>query len=340
MANEVAQLSTRNQMIIILLHVLSFPLISWGQASGPVKSQTSPVPLTSKSSTSSAAEGKSPQKAKIISDSALIYDRPDFDSTIIKEIPEGEVISVSHRKFGPFNRVRLSEGTTGFIADNDFMTAEAEAKKNKKDKRKKEKSQFDSSSDSDEGKEDLSDSEARAAESKKRKKRPFHMTRLRGPQLSWLKYREETMGDRVNEYMLMYGYRWTGPDLLMEGSMQTEWTLLGHYGAPQYYLEATGQDATGFLLLSDIQWVNVNAVSDRTLSFFSFGPMIRMNSYSVSLKNGSSTNSYTAQDFVIGAAFSVGIAQNFGSFALRSDFKYYWEKLQYWAIGLAAQFEF
>lgn len=294
----------------------------------------------------SSASAGSPQKAVVTSESALIYKDPDFDSTVIKEVQNGEVVSISKRKFGAFNRVRLADGSIGFIADNDYKMKSDSAAKSEKKVEDKHASQLREKA---EREEPLDDKSADANDSAKNKmqykmksghKRPFEMQRYRGPQIGLIKYREETMGSTVNEYLTMYGFRWTGPDLIMEGSLQTEWTFLAKIGAPSYYGEATGYSGNGFLILTDVQWLMINPVSTRTFSFFGFGPMARINSYSLELKNGSSTRSYSAQDLVLGTAFALGLAQKFDRFALRGDYKYYWEKQQYWGVGLAVQFEF
>jgi hypothetical protein len=296
-------------------------------------------------------KSKPPIRVNVSSDSALIYDQPDFDAVVIREIAKGELISISHRSFGPFRRVRLSDGAMGYIADSDFIlnpsknstiqkrTTPDGPLKPQDEMTDDEVSQQEDVDGVNKAKKKRSKNSEKKLE-KKIKKPSFSQTRFRGPQLSSIRYSEDTMGQKATESVLFYGYRWTGPDLITDGGLQTDWTFLFHLGAPNYYKEATGYEGSGFLIVTDVQWLNVNVVSPRTMSFFGFGPMARINSYSLELKNGSSSKGYSAQDMVLGVSFSAGIAQKFNSFALRGDAKYYWERLQYWGIGVAAQFEF
>lgn len=59
--------------------------------------------------------------AKVINDEAIVYRNPDFDSEQLSTYKQDTKIEVSKKNFGPFHRVRMKNGTMGYIVDNDFV---------------------------------------------------------------------------------------------------------------------------------------------------------------------------------------------------------------------------
>ncbi len=256
-------------------------------------------------------------KAKVITESALVYKAADFDSPVLGALPAGREYEVSQRSFGPFHRIRVGK-KIGYIADNDiqplnfvFGNQVGSAKKKKPSPKDPEK-----------------------------KKRPFALSRFVGPSIATINFTESTMGRKLSDSETFFGVKMSGTDVLVEGEATTEINLMFFYGAPDYYAKLTGQAASGWTFLSDFQFHTVSTLSPIMLGFFGFGPMFRFSKFDLAVKDGSVTNHYLASDMVLGAAFSAGIAVRLGGIALRSEAKYYWEKNQYSGIGASLQFEF
>lgn len=260
------------------------------------------------------------RKAIVVNDSAAVYKSPDFDAPVLTYLKEGMSYLVSTQVFGPFLKIKVSEQMTGYIADTDVNTV----KDSKKVIEKKEKAA-----------KVLVKHEEESREAS-RKLKPFQWTRFSGLQLSSIRFREETMGLRPSENLTFYGLKMTGPDLLIEGEMVTEFNLQFHLDAPNYYETATGKPASGMLMLLDVMMLSQNPQGKNALLYFGFGPMIRYSKFDVSLGN----IPYSLQDIAFGAKFNLGIGLRVSKLALRAETQLFWEKLIYSGIGVTAQMEF
>jgi hypothetical protein len=259
-------------------------------------------------------------KGKVLTESALVYKAADFDSAVLGTVSAGVEYEISRRAFGPFHRIRIGK-KIGYIADNDIQpigfsfenaaSGNAGGKSKKADKKEPEK-----------------------------RKRSFALSRYVGPAFASINFTESTMGRKLSESEIFYGLKMSGTDVLVSGDATTEINLMFYYGAPGYYERFTGQAATGWNFLSDFQFHTVSTLSPIMLGFYGFGPMFRFSKFELAVKDGAVVNRYMASEMILGAAFSGGIAIRLGSVALRSEFKYYWEKTQYSGINAALQFEF
>ena len=260
------------------------------------------------------------RKAIVVNDSAAVYKAPDFDATVLTYLKEGKAYMVSNQVFGAFLKIKVSDQMVGYIADTDVNSA----KDSKKVVEKKEKSAKVVAKHEDEEKH-IS-----------KKSRPFQWTRYSGLQLSSIRFREQTMSLRPSENLTFYGLKMTGPDLLIEGEMVTEFNLQLHLDAPNYYETATGKPASGMLMLLDVMMLSQNPQGKNALLYFGFGPMIRYSKFDVSLGN----IPYSLQDIAFGAKFNLGIGLRVSKLALRAETQLFWEKLIYSGLGVTAQMEF
>ncbi len=260
------------------------------------------------------------RKAIVVNDSAAVYKSPDFDAAVLTYLKEGKSYLVSTQVFGPFLKIKVSDQMVGYIADTDVNAA----KDFKKTVEKKEKTAKTVVKRSEEEKETSS------------KSRPFQWTRFSGLQLSSIRFREQTMGLRPSENLTFYGLKMTGPDLLIEGQMITEFNLQFHLDAPNYYETATGKSASGMLMLLDVMLLSQNPQGKNALLYFGFGPLIRYSKFDVSL----GSIPYSLQDIAFGAKFNLGIGLRISKLALRAETQLFWEKLIYSGIGVTAQIEF
>jgi hypothetical protein len=263
------------------------------------------------------------EPAIIIDEGAVVFTQPDFDSEPKFKLHAGEKVEVSKRNFGPFHRLKTKDGELGFIADSEYKVTSKAATTEKSNEQAAEKT---------------ADS---PPEKKPKKQNPFSVTRYRGISISYVGYKEQTMGSQPMANLVFYGFKMAGPNLLVQGDMVTELNVDLFPGAPGFYQEGTGNSASGWLLHTDMIFESVFPQTRDIVTFAGFGPMFKYSHYNVSLTNSTGkTSAYDLEDMVLGAVFNVGFGLRMGQTCLRAEFKYDWEKTQYWGLGMSLLFPF
>lgn len=273
-----------NKVLACLLLVLLLPLSVWAQA----------------------------QQATVVIDGALVYQDADFDAPVISTLKLGGVYSISTKKKGPFYKIRLKPGYTGWISDTDIkpgvikITAPEKAKPEREEKRKK----------------------------------PFFATRYRGPVLQYTNYMEDTLGKERTDGLLFYGAKFNGFNTMFTGEIYTDANILFFFGAPSFYQDYTKRSADGFIFIADFLLQTVMPQGKNMLFYYGFGPMFKYSHFNLDVPSGASNVSYSADDMSLGAVFDLGTAVRMGDWSLRGDVKYYWERTQYLAFGLSFSHDF
>jgi len=265
-----------------------------------------------------------PYQAEVISDEAEVFEKANFDSSIIATLSPGKVFYVSKGLYnGAFYKIRVKKGMLGYIADSDvkplFKTDFPKVTAAKKKKKS-----------------------SAPEEEPPKKRRPFEFSRYIGAQYAQINFQEETMGGKPRENLGFFGVKMAGTDVAISGLIPTEVNFLLYPGAPGYYEKSTGHSASGWLFIADMLLETYFPQSRDSLIFFGFGPMMRYSKYDVELTDaGTGKNSaYSLEDIALGAAFNLGMAFRLGPVALRGEVNYYWEKQQYTGAGISAQFNF
>ena len=256
-------------------------------------------------------------KARVVNDGAIVYKKADFDSDPYAYLQAGKVFEVSTKKIaGAFHQIRIGKGKTGFIADTDiqFLKSGQEKKSSQANPQINPKS----------------------AQQAKRQKKSFSFSRYRGLNLTQIEYREDTMGSILKDSMLFYGATFSGTDLMIEGDVPMQIDFIFHSGAPGYYKDRTKKTANGFIFLADVMFVTPQAMTKDLFYFFGFGPMFKFSKIDVQLED----TYYSLEDMNLGAVFNFGFSARWNRYALRPEYRYYWEKMQYSAFGLSFQFDF
>ncbi len=271
------------------------------------------------SESSSPAKASVATKAQIVADPAFVYKDADFDSEIIGTATTGEIYDVSKGTKANFRKLRLKPGLVGFISSDDIkIVSEAAAKKVKK-------------------------AETRKAEKKReRGVRSIEMTRYRGPVLQYTNYVEDILGGLRRDSLLMYGAKISGYNTLIEGDIYTESNILFHWGAPKYYADVTRESAEGWLFMTDFILQSTFPQSRVHMLFFGVGPMFRYSHFNATVRDANTGKllSYGIDEMTLGAVINGGLAYQIGTYALRLDGKYIWEKQKYYSGSLAFQFAF
>ncbi|WP_413287904.1 SH3 domain-containing protein [Bdellovibrio sp. HCB337] len=268
------------------------------------------------------------QKAIVVNQGALVYKDADFDAEVVGQLKAGQVYDVSLKQKGPFYKIRLKPGLTGWIADNDIRLSKggkaAAAKTPEKDAKKTDKPADDKNS-----------------FLEKKRVKSFYSSRYRGPILAYLSYAENTMGKVRTSNMPFYGVRVAGPNTMFSGDFRTDAEFLFHFGAPKYYEKGTGYPANGWVFLTDFTFETASPQSKWHMLTYGFGPMFKYTHYEVTLLQSGKEVSYSLDDMTLGAVFDLGLHFRIANtYALRFNVKYYWEKTQYWGGAFTFGFPF
>lgn len=173
---------------------------------------------------------------------------------------------------------------------------------------------------------DISDLE----ESREKRKQLMAYDRHMGLAIDSVQFTEDTMGATRTAPLTFFGFRMAGAETLFDGIVTADTHLLFAPTAPRYYQSVTGEGASGFAFLGHFQLLTQNAINRDMIYHYGFGPMLKYSSFQLK-RNG---ETFTADDVTLGAVFGFGLGFRFGSWALRPDFKYYWERSRYWSLGL------
>lgn len=273
------------------------------------------------------------QQAQVITPNANVYQAADFDSPVLGHLKQGTVWNISKDVTGAFYQIRVRDNLIGYVCDVDVKAGKPIAKGNLGPEKPKPLSGA---------------TPAKREPPAVKKQRSFEYTDFWGIELASIRYRENTMGLRPTDQLSFYGLQFSGPNIVFDG-YTTEFNALVSLGAPRYYQQATGNDASGFIFLTDFLFLQNRNLSRDVMFFFGFGPMFKFSKFEVALNcdaglcNGTTTGTLpeSLTDMSLGAVFDTGITQRLGSsFALRAELQYYWEKLQYYGFSLSGQFSF
>lgn len=279
---------------------------------------------------SSNATKKAPAKSTksyrglvIAEEGGTVFQEPNFDSATLGMVSPGQNFEISSGKRNGFYRIRLKPGTLGWISDAEIKPLGVRETKptNTKAPGKPKKE---------------------APKKKAFKPKPINNTRYVGPLFSSVNYLEDTMGARRKESLSMFGLRWSGPNTVMSGDINIDSEILVKTSPPNFYRQATGNPATGFMLIGDFVFVTDIPQSRSLMAYYGFGPMFRFSQYNVLLNmDGGKTRNYNLTDITLGAVFALGVATALGDhYAVRLDGRYYWETQRYTSVSLALQMDF
>ena len=271
--------------------------------------------------------------AKVRTDGAMVYAKPDFDSDVLTTLKEGDKIRVSKGTLGEkanFHKVRAGS-ILGWIAEIDVQLDDAPFKREQRrgaGKRDKDKT-------------DKSDKKRPKSGEKKPKKpfmddnTPMFFQKYVGAVIGLSDFNESINGVDAHESLFVYGLKITGPDILFNGPI-LDVNLLLHYGAPSYYNALSTTKPSGFLFMADTLLLYPFFNRDKGIVAVGFGPLIKYSSFSVT--NGGDLKSLS--EFDVGVSLALSGAMRFNKIAVRLEGKYLIEKHSEKLFQLAVQQQF
>ncbi|WP_413578331.1 SH3 domain-containing protein [Bdellovibrio sp. HCB290] len=253
------------------------------------------------------------QRGTVVADEAQVYKDPDFDAPVMTVLKQGQVMAISKGKKGPFYKVRLKPGVTGWISDAEIRPGVIDKQQLQEDSENPDEAEYSGN-------------------------KPFFASRYRGLSLNFIDYAEDTMGGRRNAQTSFLGLSFHGYNTLFSGDIYTETNILFHSGAPSYYKDYTGNEGSGYIVILNFLFQTVLPKGKDFLFFYGFGPMLKYSHFELRLPGV--VDPFSADDMTLGVLFNAGISYRIKRVSIRPDIKFYWEKESYFGYGITAGLDF
>lgn len=301
---------------VAVLFVLVFSSDAFAQSSRS-------VPKRNMASTARAQDGVA---ATIATDGALVFSKPDSTSSVLAQLPQGQSVRVSKGQVrgvdGVFRRIRVGN-KIGYILNEDVAAQGSVAKAPPRSK---------------EGKPEQVKKENREKDRKKKKdsrRDPIYFTRYIGLLVGESEFKEDISNVNASTSFPIYGFKLTGPDVLISGPV-IDFNFALHYGVPSYYDSLSDSKPTGFVIFTDALLPIPLMQGNDSMLYFGIGPALVYSQFNV-VQSGRLMD---LKNLNLGLSLSLGGAYRFEKVALRFEAKYLVEKKSYRAIQASIQTEF
>lgn len=257
--------------------------------------------------------GHAAQDAVVVTDGSMVYKKADFDAPVLSYLNTGRKIRVSSKKFGPFYRVRLSQGTTGYISDVDVQIQGAGGKK--------------------------ASSKSAVTKSAKRKgPKNLMQSFYIGPGFGYLQFKEVISKVEYADSVFLYGAKMTFPLKLLDGPFLLDIEALFNLTPPAYYNKVSSTAPTGFIMIADASanFVITQYHERAGVFYVGVGPLISWTKALVEI----SGSKQDLQEMRLGGVGTLGTGYHFGDFAVQLGARYFFEKTSYMGFTGALQYGF
>jgi len=264
--------------------------------------------------------------AVIATDGALVFVKPDSTSSVMAQLSQGQKVRVSKGQVrgvdGIFRRIRVGN-KIGYILNEDVVLQTAASPVPPKGKTAK----ADSSAKRTRGKE---------REKKKESRRdPIYFTRYIGLLVGETEYKEDIANVDASARLMIYGFKLTGPDVLISGPV-IDFNFALHYGVPPYYDRLSDTKPTGFVIFTDALLPIPVMQGIDSMLYLGVGPALVYSQFDVV----QGVRRMDLKNVNLGLSTSLGAAYRIEKIALRLEAKYFVEKTSYRAVQAVLQTEF
>lgn len=277
------------------------------------KSQVANPNLTAAAKSASAKPSRT-RYSVVVAPETFVYEKPDLDSKPFAILPQGTRIPVSKKSRGEFQKFYRTrfKGKLGWVLTID-VRPEAEVRKAiaKAKEKKSPKGPF------------AAENEAAENQSEGGKD-PYVFSQSVSFVFGLADFREEVEGLARREGLTVYGFKITGPDVLIPGPV-VDFNFLLHYGAPTYYASLSTSKPSGFVIWMDALLVMPLRMRGDSLVAVAAGPVLAMSRVQTS-KGLSVVDSFDAR---IGAAMSLTAGVRVDGVSARVDARYIVEGKSY-----------
>lgn len=267
------------------------------------------------------------QEGVVATDGAAMYQRPNFDSPVLGYLNARQKVRASSKLyhgeggFGAFYKISVGK-RIGYIADTDLLF-----QLNKGGSTTLVKKKMDSKP------EPVREERARERESEKE---PIYFTRYLGLTGGYVDFAERYAGKTFTSKEILFGLKFTGPDILFDSAPPMDINIAFHSGAPKLFEKLGARGASGFFIMTDMVLLLPFNEWGNWLIDYGIGVVFVYTNFKVPI-NGDNVES---SDKRLGLVLDVGGAYRFSRYAARVNVKYYYEKTQYlgyWA-GIEMQY--
>jgi len=273
----------------------------------------------------------------IISDSATVYDAPDFDAKPIAKLKKGQKIKVINKRHNlAFFKIELPNKKSGFLLDID-VNFQGKTPPPQGPLSPQVEDVVDSRVE-----DPFIDADSFEDSAKSDREMPgtsYEWERLIGVRSHYISFREKTMGRDRRDDLTAVGLVWRGPDWV-NFAAYTDLGLSISNHPPDYYEKQLGYSPLGYAAWGYFIFTTASALSPRAQMIYGFGPFLRMSSWKLRANTNQGTQTFDAVDMKLGGLGSWGFAYRFKSLALRADFQFWWETTQYSSLALAIEVPF
>ncbi len=293
-------------------------------------------------------------KLVVVKPVAVVYERPDFDSPVIYQLPAKKQVYgtrktiVGEAGLGLFHKIRLRKGVYGYILDTEVRSLGGTSQNSSaKDAKKKDLAPIKKSRKSKAAAKSKDGGSTKTSKSKEKTKPkedssgfqisqpqktgpknlgPFFFRKYVGLNLGMVKYSEKIVEGTKSSQEWMAGIKLTGTDWIFKNFL-LDINVNVHVGAPQFF-EDFSTDASGFLVQADLTMPFMLKPLNNGAIYGGLGPLVSASSYKFNYLG----EQRDSQNVRLGAVVMLGVGYELGGFAFRLEPKYYWEKSRYFGV--------
>lgn len=271
-------------------------------------------------------------QGEIVTEGAIFYSAPHFDSEVLSYLKKGTPVLVSNQRRGlAFFRVRLPNKKIGFVVDIDINFPGKKPPEGVIESSQTFSDPFLDSSEFEKSMESSQIEEHKFIETDWEKR--F------GLRASSVAYKEKTMGREWRSDLSGFGFYLRGPEL---------WNLAAYldvgstfsFQAPVYYERVLGFPAQGAMNWTYVSFSTTSALTPRFHLIYGFGPFLRLSYWDIEAQVLSQKQSYSALDIKFGALVSWGLVYRLQKLGFRFDFQYFWEASSYPQLSMGLEWPF
>ncbi len=264
------------------------------------------------------------KEALVVVEGAMVYSSASFDAPVVSYLPANKKVEVSPKTYGPFYRVKLKKDKTtgsityGFISDVDLQILGAGGDKK-------------SGKNQDVGENKMKNKDD-GIERFERDTKPIDEVKAMGLNLSSIGYSEDINGQEPLSNVLMFGLKFSGPQLLLPAPMDIN--LAMSLSPPSYYetFAVNSTKPAGYLIYGDLLLQFPFLSSNNTMLYLGFGPFVSYLNAKVNAAAGLQNTSATR----FGLEGMVGAGFKMGKFIVKVEGKYFYEGVPFYGatVGL------
>ena len=264
-------------------------------------------------------------KARVLNADTDVYQKPDFDASVIGQVDPEETFLISKKPYGAFYKVKFKDGTIGYIPDTELNvegigTVKEQPFKGDEIDKKNAKRAKQQEEDEDNAEDDTENPNIN----------------YKGVTFSIINFHENTMGGEQVADLAAYGFRFQP----MQGNYQSglAYDFMVATKAPDYYAEKTGAKTSGAVFWGSAGISNISALNSNTSFRYGAGPFLRYSYFTIKDATLRLQSNYNLQDLTAGLDFQVGVLLHSRYVTIDLGLRYFWDKEGYGGFGVGFLF--